>query len=97
VSEGLSLTGDEPLPAIRTAVRPVKRSFAIAGHRTSVSLEGAFWDALREVALEEGVPLARLVARIDAARAGSGLSGAIRVYLLAHYQAKAARSGADRP
>ena len=59
-----------------------KRSFSLAGHRTSVSLEDAFWDALREIAAAQGVSLAGLIARIDAGRAGENLSSAIRVYVL---------------
>ena len=66
--------------------RPVKRSFTIAGHRTSISLETAFWEALRAVAAEEGVAVAKLIARIDALRGPSGLSSAVRVWLLAHYR-----------
>jgi predicted DNA-binding ribbon-helix-helix protein len=69
--------------------RPAKRSFTIGGHRTSVSLEAAFWEALKTAAVEEDVPVARLIARIDAERAGCGLSSAIRVWLLARF-----RSGA---
>ncbi len=45
---------------------PVKRSIMIAGHSTSISLEPIFWDALREAARAEGLPLNALVARIDA-------------------------------
>jgi predicted DNA-binding ribbon-helix-helix protein len=74
--------------------RPVKRSFTIAGHRTSISLESAFWEALKAVALEQRLPVARLVARIDAARSrggGSGLSSAVRVWILQHYRAIASR------
>jgi predicted DNA-binding ribbon-helix-helix protein len=63
--------------------RPAKRSFTIGGHRTSISLEAAFWDALKAAAVEEGVPVSRLIARIDAERVGCGLSSAIRVWLLA--------------
>ena len=50
--------------------RPVKRSFTIAGHRTSISLETAFWEALKAVAVAERVPVARLIAphRCDAWR-----------------------------
>lgn len=59
-----------------------KHSLDIAGHRTSISLEDAFWDALRGVALQEGLSLAGLVARIDAERADANLSSAIRVYVL---------------
>ena len=68
--------------------RPAKRSFTIGGHRTSISLEAAFWDALKAAAAEEGVPVSRLIARIDAERAGCGLSSAIRVWLLARFRAQ---------
>ncbi len=70
--------------------RPAKRSFSIRGHRTSVSLEDEFWDALKEIAREDEVTLAQMVATIDQSRQGDmGLSGAIRVWLLARYRAKA--------
>ena len=57
-----------------------KRSLTIAGHRTSISLEPVFWDALKDAADERGQSLAGLVAEIDEARATS-LSSAIRVWL----------------
>jgi predicted DNA-binding ribbon-helix-helix protein len=66
--------------------RPVKRSFTIAGHRTSISLEGEFWEALRTAAAAQEVPVARLIARIDAGRGASGLSSAVRVWVLAYYR-----------
>jgi predicted DNA-binding ribbon-helix-helix protein len=70
--------------------RPVKRSFTIRGHRTSVSLEAEFWDALREVAAAEGVTPSGLIATVDAARApGSGLSGAVRCHVLRHFRERA--------
>jgi len=57
----------------------------IAGHATSISLEPLFWEALKEAAAEEGVPLSALVARIDAARIEQreppNLGSAIRVWL----------------
>ena len=66
---------------------PVKRSIMIAGHATSISLEPVFWDALRETAAAEGLPLNALVARIDAervqARPPANLASAIRVWLFA--------------
>jgi predicted DNA-binding ribbon-helix-helix protein len=65
-----------------TPTRLRKRSLDIAGHRTSVSLEDAFWSALRDLAAAQGVSLAGLIARIDAARQGENLSSAIRVYVL---------------
>jgi predicted DNA-binding ribbon-helix-helix protein len=68
--------------------RPVKRSLTLHGHRTSVSLEAAFWDAFRALAAERGVPLNQLAAEIDDARAGDeGLASAIRVFVLYHHQA----------
>ncbi len=64
---------------------PVKRSMMIAGHATSISLEPVFWEALREAAEAEGLPLNALVARIDAerveAQAPANLASAIRVWL----------------
>ena len=64
---------------------PVKRSIMIAGHATSISLEPVFWEALRESAAEEKLPLNALVARIDAERIAAerppGLAGAIRLWL----------------
>ena len=64
---------------------PIKRSVMIAGHATSISLEPIFWDALREAAAEEGLPLSALVARIDAERIEAhdppNLGSALRVWL----------------
>jgi predicted DNA-binding ribbon-helix-helix protein len=61
-----------------------KRSVVIAGHRTSLSVEQAFWDALRDLATSRGLSLNRLVEEIDRERGvGSGnLSSAVRVYVL---------------
>jgi len=61
----------------------VKRSLSIAGHRTSVSLEDAFWSALRRIAAERNSSLAGLVAEVDAGRGRSNLSSALRVFVLA--------------
>ena len=60
----------------------VKRSVAIAGHATSVSLEGPFWEALRAIAVEEGLSVQALIGRIDAERGEQNLSSAIRVFVL---------------
>ena len=73
----------------QTVSRPVKRSFSIKGHRTSISLEAAFWAALKEAAEEDRVPLANLIATIDQTRGGAGLSSAVRVWLLARTKARA--------
>lgn len=61
----------------------IKRSVAIAGHRTSVSLEEAFWDELKRMANERGTSLNGLIAEIDASRARTNLSSAIRLEILA--------------
>jgi predicted DNA-binding ribbon-helix-helix protein len=73
--------------------RPVKRSFTIGGHRTSISLEAPFWDALKAAAARENLPLARLIANIDEERGGSGLSSAVRVWLLAYYRNNGSTGG----
>lgn len=59
----------------------MKRSFAIKGHRTSISLEAPFWEALKAAAAEDGTTIAALVAEIDQARGSSGLSSAVRIWL----------------
>ena len=69
--------------------RPVKRSFTIAGHRTSISLEASFWDALKALASEERLPVAQLISRIDKQRAEGGLSSAVRVWILNRYRGRA--------
>ena len=65
-----------------------KRSVEIAGHRTSLSLEEAFWRALKRLAAQDGVSINRLIARIDRERAGN-LSSAVRVYVLERIEAEA--------
>jgi predicted DNA-binding ribbon-helix-helix protein len=65
------------------AARIAKRSLMISGHRTSVSLEGVFWNALKEAAAARSLSVANLVAEIDAQRGEANLSSAIRVYLFA--------------
>ena len=78
------------------ASRPVKRSFSIAGHRTSISLEAAFWDAFRELCEADGVAMAARLAEIDRARGDqSGLSGAVRVWILARYRHQAGTDDAS--
>jgi predicted DNA-binding ribbon-helix-helix protein len=70
-------------------MRPKKRSLTIRGHRTSVSLEDPFWEALRDIAVDRGQPVNRLTAEIDAARdPDSGLASAIRLFVLGYYRDK---------
>lgn len=78
-------TNGEP-PSLRNSVRPRKRSFSIKGHRTSISVEAPFWEALQQAAAMENTTLAGLVARIDAARGDAGLSSAVRVWVLDYFR-----------
>ena len=72
------------------SARPIKRSLTLQGHRTSVSLEDAFWQAFRDIAREKDMPINALAADIDADRdPETGLGTAIRLYVLAHYRARA--------
>lgn len=69
--------------------RPRKRSVVLSGHKTSVSLEAPFWDALAEIAARRGKSINALIADIDRDRRGN-LSSAIRVFVLEAV-------GTDRP
>ena len=62
--------------------RPVKHSLTLRGHRTSVSLEDAFWQEFRQIAEKEGKTINGLATDIDVARGDVGLASAIRVYVL---------------
>ena len=68
----------------------IKRSIVIAGHKTSVSIEDAFWSALKDIAQSRQQSLAELIGAIDAARQtgkhNGNLSSAIRVFVLDHYR-----------
>jgi predicted DNA-binding ribbon-helix-helix protein len=70
-------------PTDRPSDRPVKRSLTLQGHRTSVSLEAAFWAEFQRLASAQGKSVNQLATEIDAARAPPGsLASAIRVYVL---------------
>jgi len=64
----------------------IKRSIVIAGHKTSVSLEDAFWKGLKEIADDRDVTLSDLVSSIDTDRQHGNLSSAIRLFVLDHYR-----------
>jgi predicted DNA-binding ribbon-helix-helix protein len=66
----------------------VKRSIVIAGHKTSVSLEDAFWKCLKEIAGGRDMTLSDLVATIDTERRQGNLSSAIRLFVLDHYRGR---------
>ncbi|MBI1393093.1 MAG: aryl-sulfate sulfotransferase [Alphaproteobacteria bacterium] len=59
----------------------IKKSIAIAGHRTSIALEAEFWRAIEELAAREGLTLAAFVARLDEARVKDGPTSGLASYL----------------
>jgi predicted DNA-binding ribbon-helix-helix protein len=69
----------------------VKRSIVIAGHKTSVSLEDDFWNALKEIKRSNSMTLSSLVADIDARRLHANLSSAIRIFVLHHFRSQTAQ------
>jgi predicted DNA-binding ribbon-helix-helix protein len=79
-----------PGPAADLSIRPRKRSFKIAGHSTSISLEPPFWEALKAAAAVRSMAVTRLVADIDAGRGAVNLSSAVRVWILTDLQARLA-------
>jgi len=66
----------------------VKRSIVIAGHKTSVSLEDAFWKGLKDIANGRNMTLSELVAAIDTERRHGNLSSGIRLFVLDHYRSQ---------
>ena len=72
----------------------IKRSVALAGHKTSVSLEDAFWKGLKEIARRRDMTLSDLIASIDNDRQYGNLSSAIRLFVLDFY--RGGRASASR-
>jgi predicted DNA-binding ribbon-helix-helix protein len=66
--------------------KPQKRSLSIAGHRTSISLEPEFWQALGDAAKNQKTSVTALVVEIDKHRSNRNLSSAIRVWVLQEVQ-----------
>jgi predicted DNA-binding ribbon-helix-helix protein len=64
----------------------VKRSIVLAGHKTSVSLEDAFWEGLKDIAKTKRKTLSDLVSGIDLDRERGNLSSALRLFVLNHYE-----------
>ena len=78
-------------PAVQKLVSSVrKRSIGLSGHKTSVSLEEAFWTALKEIAASRDATLSDLVSSIDSERKGANLSSALRLHVLSYYQSRQA-------
>jgi predicted DNA-binding ribbon-helix-helix protein len=63
----------------------VKHSVIICGHKTSISLEHAFWHSLKEIARIRSVTISDLLTEIDATRAHGNLSSALRLFVLDYY------------
>jgi predicted DNA-binding ribbon-helix-helix protein len=78
---------------METTIR--KRSIALNGHKTSVSLEDEFWDRLQSIARERRLPIAKLIEEIDAGRRSPNLSSSLRIYILRYYVAMLASSSND--
>ena len=91
-----AMIADAAAAPIAATLNPdiVKRSIVVAGHKTSVSLEDAFWHALKDIARERGQSLRSLVAAIDAGREGGNLSSAVRLHVLDHYRRKSVDAAA---
>ena len=83
---GLPIAPSGYLAEVPAVTRELKRSLTIAGHRTSLSLEPEFWDALHKAAASRRIALAALVSEIDGSRGRRNLSSAIRVWLLKEAQ-----------
>ena len=66
----------------------VKRSIILSGHKTSVSLEDAFWEGLKDIAKNRRTTLSDLIGSIDLDREHGNLSSALRLFVLNHYQAQ---------
>jgi predicted DNA-binding ribbon-helix-helix protein len=67
----------------------VKRSIVVAGHKTSVSLEEAFWNGMKEISGIRGMTLSELVGEIDGNRQQGNLSSAIRLFVLDYFRSRA--------
>ena len=67
----------------------VKRSIVVAGHKTSVSLEEAFWNGMKEISNERNLTLSELVGEIDGHRQQGNLSSAIRLFVLDYFRKRA--------
>ena len=72
-----------------------KRSVVLSGHKTSVSLEDAFWNGLKEIAGRRDITLSDLVAAIDSQRHHGNLSSAIRLFVLEFYRQQRIDQQAD--
>ena len=70
----------------------VKRSIVVGRHKTSISIEDAFWSGMKDIAGERGSTLSELVTEIDGNRQQGNLSSAIRLFVLDHYKIRAGKA-----
>jgi predicted DNA-binding ribbon-helix-helix protein len=70
----------------------IKRSVIVNGHKTSISLEDAFWSEVKAIASEKHTTISELLTNIDRDRQGANLSSALRVFVLKHHQSTLGRA-----
>lgn len=70
----------------------MKRGIIARGYRTSATLEQAFWDGLKEIAIERRLTLTSLIGQIEEQRSSPNMSSAIRIYVLAYYRERSRES-----
>jgi predicted DNA-binding ribbon-helix-helix protein len=75
----------------------VKRSIVVGGHKTSVSLEEAFWNGMKEISGQRSMTLSEIVGEIDSNRQQGNLSSAIRLFVLDHFKSRALGSTGGSP
>ncbi|MGP9811517.1 ribbon-helix-helix domain-containing protein [Rhodopseudomonas sp. NSM] len=75
----------------------VKRSIVVAGHKTSVSLEEAFWNGMKEISGVRDMTLSELVGEIDGNRQQGNLSSAIRLFVLDYFRSRAMQQPQQQP
>jgi predicted DNA-binding ribbon-helix-helix protein len=90
------VTSKQPADSPRKPSQVLKRSINIAGHKTSASLEDAFWSALKEIAATRKISLSDLVSTIDNERQHGNLSSTIRLFVLEYYRGLASTHPARR-
>lgn len=77
------------LPPAPRGYAVIKRSVIVGGHKTSVSLEDAFWTSLKDIAVRSNLSLSALLVTIDRHRKTSNLSSAIRLFVLDYFRTRA--------
>jgi len=75
----------------------IKRSVVLSGHKTSVSLEDAFWESFKEIAASRGMPLSTLLTEVESGHHHGNLSSGIRLFVLNHYRGQSSIADMGRP